>query len=96
MCGTVRGSGLARCMKGGSCLTNLITFYDQMTHLVHREKTLDIVNLDFSKAFGSVSCSILLEKLAIHGLDRYALCWRRAWLDGQVQRVLVSGVKSSW
>ncbi|GAB0209809.1 hypothetical protein GRJ2_003446600 [Grus japonensis] len=52
--------------------------------------------LDFSKAFDTVSHSILLEKLAAHGLDRCTLCWVKNWMDGQAQRVVVNGVKSSW
>ncbi|NXM07615.1 PO22 protein, partial [Tyrannus savana] len=64
-----------RFRKGRSCLTNLISFYDQVTHLVDKGKAVDVVYLDFSKAFDTVSHSILLEKLAAHGLDRGALCW---------------------
>jgi len=79
-----------------SCLTNLISFYDQVTHLVDEGKAVDVVYLDFSKAFDTVPHSILLEKLAAHGFDRCTLCWLKNWLDGQVQRVVVNGVKSSW
>ena len=50
-------------MKGKSCLTNLISFYDQMTCLVVEGKAVDVVYVDFSKAFDTVSSRILLEKL---------------------------------
>ncbi|KAJ7413143.1 hypothetical protein BTVI_44057 [Pitangus sulphuratus] len=49
----------------------------KVTHLVDEGKAVDIVYLDFSKAFDTISHSILLEKLAAHGLDRCSLCWGR-------------------
>ncbi|KAK4823439.1 LOW QUALITY PROTEIN: hypothetical protein QYF61_002125 [Mycteria americana] len=62
-------------MEGRSCLTNLISFCDKVTHLVDEGKAVDIVYLDFSKAFDTVSHSFLLEKLAAHGLDGHNVCW---------------------
>ncbi|KAK4820886.1 hypothetical protein QYF61_007933 [Mycteria americana] len=59
-------------------------------------KAVDVVYLDFSKAFDRVSHSILLEKLAAHGLDGRTLRWVKNWLDGRAQRVVVNGVYSSW
>jgi len=69
-------------MKDRSCLTNLISFYDQVTRLVDEGKAMDVVYLDFSKAFNTVPHSILLEKLAAHGLDGCTLCWIKNWLNG--------------
>ncbi|KAK4824035.1 hypothetical protein QYF61_009626 [Mycteria americana] len=82
--------------KGRSCLTNLISFYDKATCLTDEGETVRVVYLDFSKAFDTVSHSIHLEKLAAHGLDGCTLRWVKNWLDGQAQRVVVNGVKSSW
>ena len=57
-------------MKAKSCFTNLISFYDRVARLVDEGKSVDVIYLDFSKAFDTVPRSILLEKLAAHGLDR--------------------------
>ncbi|KAJ7426110.1 hypothetical protein BTVI_01006 [Pitangus sulphuratus] len=43
----------------------------QVTCLVDEGKAVDAADLDFSKAFYTVSHGILLKKLAAHGLDRY-------------------------
>jgi len=63
---------------------------------VDEDKAVDVVYLDFSEAFDTVPHSTLLEKLAAYGLDGCTLCWIKNWLGGQVQRVVVNGVKSSW
>ncbi|KAK4822645.1 hypothetical protein QYF61_018597 [Mycteria americana] len=73
-----------------SCLTNLISFYDKLTHLVDEGKAVDVVYLEFSKDFDMVSHSILLEKLAAHGLDGCTLHWVKNWLDGRAQRVVLA------
>ena len=83
-------------MKGRSCLTNLIPFYEKLTCLVDEGKAVDVVYLDFSKAFDTVSHSILLKKLAALGLDWHMLLWARNRLGSRAQRVMVNGVKSSW
>ena len=66
-----------------------------MTHLVCEGKAVDIY-LGYSKAFDTVSHSILLDKLVAHDFDKYSLCRVRNWLEGWARRVVVNGVKSSW
>ena len=70
-------------MKGRSCLTNLISFYDKVTHLVDEGKAVDV----FSAAFDRIPHSILLEKLAARGLDRCTLRWVKTWLATWAQRL---------
>ncbi|GAB0183449.1 mitochondrial enolase superfamily member 1 [Grus japonensis] len=64
-----------RIMKGRSCFTNLISSYEKVTCLFIEGKAVDVVYLDCSKAFDTISHNILLEKLAAHGLDGHTLCW---------------------
>jgi len=79
-------------MTGSSYLTNLISFYDQVTRLVDEGKAVDVVYLNFRKAFDTVPHSILLEKIAPHGLDGCTTHWVKNWMDGWAQRVVVNGV----
>ncbi|GAB0186715.1 trace amine-associated receptor 2 [Grus japonensis] len=67
-----------------------------MTGLVDEGRTVDIVYLDFSKAFDTVSHKIFIEKLMNYGLDDQIVKWIENWLNSQAQRVVISGTKSSW
>ena len=83
-------------MKGKSCLTNLISFYDKVTHLMDEGKAVDVAFLDFSKAFDTGSHSILLDKVSSMQLDTHTIQWVNNWLKGQTQRVVVNVVTSGW
>ncbi|PKU46139.1 hypothetical protein llap_3551 [Limosa lapponica baueri] len=56
-----------RFTKGKACLTNLIVFYNGMTGGIDEGRAVDVVYLEFSKAFNTVSHSILIDRL-----DRWA------------------------
>jgi len=83
-------------IKGKSCLTNLIAFYDNVTGWVDEGRAVDVVYLDFSKAFNTVSHNILLGKLRKCGLDEWSVRWIENWLNGKTQRVVISDAESSW
>jgi len=76
--------------KGKSCLTNLIAFYYGMTGWVHEGRAVEVVYINFSKAFDTVSHKILLGNLRKCGLDEWLLRWIENWLNGRTQRVVIS------
>ena len=52
---------------------------------------VDVVFLDFSKAFDTVSHPILIKKLGDCGIDAYTVRWIADWLKGCTQMVVVDG-----
>ena len=54
--------------KGSSCLTNLLEFYEAVSDWVDEGKAVDIVYLDFKKAFDKVPHRRLLTKVGACGV----------------------------
>lgn len=77
-------------------MTNPISFEDKVMCSVDEGVAVDVVYLDLSKAFNTVSHSILPEKLAAQGLGVCMLHWVKYWPCGYDQSVVVHGAKSSW
>ncbi|PKU36610.1 reverse hypothetical protein [Limosa lapponica baueri] len=92
----VIGSGQHGFTKGKSCLTSLIAFYDAITGWLDEGRAADVIYLDFSKAFDTVSHNILIGKLRKCGLDEGTVRWIENWLCDRTQRVMINGAGSSW
>lgn len=57
---------------------------------------VDVVYINFSNAFQTVSWNILIGKLISCGLGKRTVRWAENSLNGWVQRVVTSGTKSRW
>ena len=83
-------------LKSRSCVTNLLTFLEVVTDAVDNARPVDLVYLDFAKAFDVVPKERLIIKLYEHGIQESLLNWIKAWLTGRRQKVVLNGRASSW
>ena len=83
-------------LKARSCLTNLLCFFEEITKWVDDGSPVDVIYLDFQKAFDKVPHQRLILKLKSHGMGNSIMNWIEQWLTDRRQRVVVDGEVSSW
>jgi len=81
---------------GRSCLTNFLSFLYKVTGYVDVGDSVDVVFLDFAKAFDKVPHERLLTKLISQGIYGKIASWIRGWLSNREQRVCIGGDSSRW
>ena len=79
-----------------ACITNLLETLDIITDAVNRGKTVDLVLLDFAKAFDKVSHEKLLLKMEAYGIDSILVRWVKGFLSNRRQRVVIGDNSSEW
>lgn len=79
-----------------SCLTNLLDFIENVTRELDNGNCVDVLYLDFAKAFDKVPHKRLLSKLEAHGITGNILRWVDSWLSNRRQKVSVEGELSEW
>ena len=82
--------------QGRSCLTNQLTFLEDITKYADEGHPIDVIYLDFSKAFDRVPHNRLSAKLRAHGIGPTVARWIREWLRDRQQRVVLNGAMSGW
>ncbi|MCU7801386.1 MAG: reverse transcriptase family protein, partial [gamma proteobacterium symbiont of Lucinoma myriamae] len=82
--------------KGHSCVTQLIDVCEQWSEELDNKNSIDVVFLDFQKAFDSVPHKRLIRKLYGYGIRGTLLKWIEDFLSNRKQRVVVNGSASAW
>ena len=83
-------------LKARSCVTNMLCFLEEITKWIDEGSPVDIIYLDFQKAFDKVPHQRLLLKLKAHGIGDGLIDWIEQWLTDRRQRVVVGGEVSNW
>ena len=83
-------------LKARSCVTNMVCLLEEITKWIDVGSPVDIIYLDFQKAFDKVPHQRLLLKLKAHGIGDSITDWIEQWLTDRRQRVVVDGEFSNW
>jgi hypothetical protein len=78
-----------------SCLTNLLLSFEDWTKSVDAKQPVDVIYIDFKKAFDSVPHKRLLQKIRTYGISGQLFKWIQCFLLGRTQRVNVNGSLSN-
>ena len=80
---------------GRSCLSQLLAHYDRVLSHLEEGFNVDVIYLDFAKAFDKLDFNITLHKLKLLGIDGKIGRWIHSFLTGRYQRVVVNGAMSN-
>jgi hypothetical protein len=81
---------------GKGTTSALVRIQHEVTSFLDTPGAVRIIQLDFSKAFDSLSHSKILEALCKMGAPTHLLCWLRNYLTDRCQRVCWQGENSEW
>eukprot|EP00061_Rhincodon_typus_P008564 g31281.t1 len=92
---TSKRTGTDEALEERSCLTNLIEIFEEVTKTIE-EKAVDVVYVDFSKAFIEGPHGGLVQKVKPHAIRGELARWIQNWLSYRKQRLLVEEYFSDW
>ena len=73
-----------------------VMFLEEITKCVDDGSPVDVIYLDFQKAFDKVPHQRLISKLKSLGIGNSIINWIEQWLTDRRQSVVVDGEVSSW
>ena len=80
--------------RARSCETQLIEFIDDLTSSLDEGQQVDILVIDFAKAFDKVCQSLLIHKLHHYGIRGKINSWIKSWLANRTQSIVIDGEHS--
>ena len=80
--------------SGRSCLSELLEHYDTLLSYLEEGFNVDVIYLDFAKAFDKLDIKIALEKMKKLGINNKIFKWIEAFLNDRKQKVIVNGINS--
>lgn len=78
-------------VRGRSCLTNLLETLDDITNSLDEGEGLDMIYLDYRKAFDSVPHKRLIHKVQNYGFGDTYINWIKDFLTSRKQQVFLRG-----
>ena len=81
--------------SGRSCLSQLLEHQENIVNELVAGNDVDVVYLDFSKAFDKVDHSVVLKKMSKLKIGGRVGKWLYSFLTGRTQTVVISGSKSA-
>ena len=82
-------------ISGRSTVTQLLSFLDTCIQSIINGKEVDVIYLDFMKAFDTVPHKRLVNKLKAYGVSGEILDWITEYLKDRTQVVVLNGEKSN-
>ena len=86
-------------ISGPFCITHLLEYIEDLTEAIDNGEDVDVIYLDFCKAFDKVPHRrrvYKLEQYGIKGIKGDLLLWIKNFLHDRQQRVTIADSSSDW
>ena len=81
-------------VPGRSTVTQLLETMDSWTDILEDGGSIDVIYMDYQKAFDSVPHRRLIQKIKALGVDGKVLEWIKDFLSGRSQKVIINATQS--
>ena len=84
------------CQPGHSCQAQLISIIEEIQYALDHHHHVDLIMLDFCKAFDTAAHNCLLNKLKFYDIQGKIYDWLSIWLIQRTQRVVLDHFSSNY